>query len=438
MKSRSYTAVVLIGVSLILSVLGTVSLMVRSADVLQTSMLPISYAWSVMLDSWKQLPQAISGVGFERYLPTYLLHRPQEINATDFWNAGFSYGPTMILDTAVTQGVIGISALCAMIALFIRMATHIHARYQSIYHTIAVSMWIISLFLAPPLPVAFFLLSILLVTYDESSHQSIGVRPLGYVVLAMLIIPLLVGGSFLMLQMTRAEYGRSMVVQYVSSGNTARAYNEMTHVVAAMPMVSNYHITMSQLTISAVQALLVSSTPDETGQVSDEDAALVSTLANQAVSEAKRATILSPDNALMWAHVARVYQALIGNAQNADQYTVASYRQAIALDPINPTLHMDLGVVLAGLKQYDAALNEVRTALALKPDYPNAVYNLANIYRVKGDYDNANSAIEQLKKMTANDQKSLNQITELEDQIRKDKEASMESATPTLAPTPTP
>ncbi|HEY8749448.1 MAG TPA: tetratricopeptide repeat protein, partial [Tepidisphaeraceae bacterium] len=55
----------------------------------------------------------------------------------------------------------------------------------------------------------------------------------------------------------------------------------------------------------------------------------------------------------------------------------AAYRQIVNSEPANAeTLHL-LGLALAGQRRPAEAIIEFRQAIALKPDYGEAVYNLA-------------------------------------------------------------
>ena len=56
---------------------------------------------------------------------------------------------------------------------------------------------------------------------------------------------------------------------------------------------------------------------------------------------------------------------------------MAAQNQAISLDPGNPRLRLDLGGVYYSLQDYQTAGQAFAAAVTLKPDYPNAHYNLA-------------------------------------------------------------
>ena len=55
----------------------------------------------------------------------------------------------------------------------------------------------------------------------------------------------------------------------------------------------------------------------------------------------------------------------------------ALMEEAIALDPTNPTLFYNLGVVNAGENKTEEAISYYKKAIELKPDYGDAYMNLA-------------------------------------------------------------
>lgn len=201
-------------------------------------------------------------------------------------------------------------------------------------------------------------------------------------------------------------------------GDTALSYKKTAQAIELLPFVHQYRINMSQLSVAAAQNFYAAISANQNNEtLSQADLETITKLSDQATREAKLAIDLSPDDAVTWANIARLYSSLIGAAQNADQYAVAAFRKAISLDPINPVLHLDLATLVASMNQLDEAIGETKTAITLKPDYANAYYNLANFYRLKADYTNAKAAIEQTKKFTAINEESQNLVRQLEDAI---------------------
>ena len=57
------------------------------------------------------------------------------------------------------------------------------------------------------------------------------------------------------------------------------------------------------------------------------------------------------------------------------------------------------GASNAGLKKFDAAIHNYKQALIIKPDYADAYYNMANVFKVKGDLEEAIEAYKQALKL---------------------------------------
>ncbi len=71
---------------------------------------------------------------------------------------------------------------------------------------------------------------------------------------------------------------------------------------------------------------------------------------------------------------------------------IAAYRQAIALRPNYPEAHYNLGNGLFDTGHFDEALAACRQAIALRPGYAEAYSNLGNAFRYKGQLDDAIAA----------------------------------------------
>jgi Tfp pilus assembly protein PilF len=82
---------------------------------------------------------------------------------------------------------------------------------------------------------------------------------------------------------------------------------------------------------------------------------------------------------------------------------VGHYRRALVLDPANAALHNNLGGSILGAQgSIDDAVACFERAAALKPDYTEAHYNLANVLRAKGLFDLAASHYERVIALVPN------------------------------------
>jgi tetratricopeptide (TPR) repeat protein len=82
----------------------------------------------------------------------------------------------------------------------------------------------------------------------------------------------------------------------------------------------------------------------------------------------------------------------LGNAwQAAGQLdlAIASYRQAIALDPTCADAYSNLGNVQSEQRDYPAAITSYQSALQIRPVFPEALFNLGNAHATLGDNEAA-------------------------------------------------
>lgn len=380
-----------------------------------TGAMPISIGWSVLLESWKSLPNALFGFGIERYLAMFMKLRPELINQSEFWSTVFTKSATLPLHIGSVTGILGLIGF-----VWLGISSWITAKKTHATWSLRVSLLVFFLctFITPPHISLWITLLLLLFSLETPSQGVLMVKIPGFLVLS---VPALCAALLLFISTTRviqAETYASEGVIASQKGNTADSYKKTAKAIDLLPFVHQYRINMSQLSVAAAQnfyAAISANGKNET--LSQKDLETITKLSDQATREAKIALDLSPDDAVVWANMARLYSSLIGAAQNADQYAVAAFRKAIALDPINPVLYLDLATLVASMNQLEEAIQETRKAISLKPDYANAYYNLANFYRLKADYTNAKAAIEQTKKFTAINEESQNLVRQLEDAI---------------------
>ena len=84
--------------------------------------------------------------------------------------------------------------------------------------------------------------------------------------------------------------------------------------------------------------------------------------------------------------------ALIFQATNRVEESIAYYKKAITISPNEPDPFNNLGSLYKQLGDFDQALILIRQSLALKPDNANALINLGSIYRNLGQLDQALSS----------------------------------------------
>jgi len=184
-------------------------------------------------------------------------------------------------------------------------------------------------------------------------------------------------------KMLLADYYFTQSIKAAAANDGAKTYNLQIQAINLNPDNDAYHLSYSQTNLALADALA--------GQqnLTDQQKNTVIQLVQQAIREGRAAVTLNPNRAGNWENLSLIYRSLINFAQGADQWTITSLNQAIALDPANPRLRLDLGSLYFAAKDYNNAGQMFSQAVNLKPDYANAHYNLAQALKNLGSKDQA-------------------------------------------------
>jgi tetratricopeptide (TPR) repeat protein len=276
----------------------------------------------------------------------------------------------------------------------------------------------------------------------SAEHQkSVAERRLGKIapsiflllVVVVVGIPLYFVTRFMISDFT---FQQSLVAE--SENNGLLTYQLQTAAISMFPYRDIYYRSFSQTNLALANALAINHPKNATPSAQTQKDIL--TLIQQSINAGRAAITVAPVTSFDWNNLSSIYRSLIGFGQNADQFTILTMNQAIALDPNNPQQYVDLGGVYYQLGQYDKAITEFQAAANLKQDYANAYYNLGHAYEQKGQFDQALQAFQTVKQLVSgNDanEKIIDQdIDTLNTQINAAKNPAQAQKTPQVSPVP--
>lgn len=362
--------------------------------------------WNVAVDALKVSP--VLGIGPGNYITAFSRFRPIGYNATDLWPIRYATGRDMFLTILTEAGMLGFAGLIILlIAVYKRVRSD--SKEMSIAtlkeNPAAVSLCILLLLMAlfPATTLLIIFLFVLLALFSKVSHTSLHLTTLGVtgatsklpaIIISLPVIVAAVVFSF--------YFGRSLVAEYIfKQGVNALARNEgqntydkIRRAAILSPSVDRYHSSFSQVNLLIARNLAQKQAtgPEGSGPagtLTDAERTTLTQLVQQAINEAKAAVALNPQRAGNWEVLAQTYRAVMPIAKGADNFAIQTYTQAVALDPVNPNLRINLGGIYYGLKRYDEAIRVLELAVATKPDLANSHYNLAFAYRDAGKLDDA-------------------------------------------------
>ena len=174
-------------------------------------------------------------------------------------------------------------------------------------------------------------------------------------------------------------FSKTPCLLYTSRTNDGReVYTNLQKAVQVNPYIEKYRNQFAQMN------LLLANNIARKENITDDERKAAGQFVQQSIAEAKALVALNPNRASNWNTLAVIYRNIINVAQGADAWTVASYQEAIKHDPANPLLHLNLGGVFYGAKNYEGSTMAFERAVSLKPDWANAHYNYCLLYTSSG------------------------------------------------------
>jgi len=373
------------------------------------TLLPYSSSWAIAVETFKQKP--LLGVGLVNFISAFNRFRPVSFNQTDFWNLRFGVASSFLFQLWTELGLLG---LAAFVLLSVSLGKYIKkSKNISEFAGLMAAIFFL-LFLPQNFPLLFALFVLLAWASETKEKLALGLRgnfrwlPLAGVIL--LFSPLV----WFAARAYEGEIYFKKSLDALAKNDGLGTYNNQIKAIQKNPYRVDFRLSYSQTNLALANS--IASNPPS-GQLTDQDRNNISQLVQQAIREARAATALNPTNAITWENLAQVYRQIINFAQGADQWAIASYQQAVANDPINPRLRLDLGGLFYALGNYDEAQKIFRIAVELKPDYANGWYNLAAAYREDKKYQQAYQAMQQTLALVPTDsadwQKAKQELDEL-------------------------
>jgi tetratricopeptide (TPR) repeat protein len=349
-------------------------------------------AKKVALD--KEKTDLIFGMGPGRFWRAWDLHKPEGVNLSAFWNSDFSYGIGFIPSLIVSQGWLSGLAwifLLLVIAFSVVRAILVYWRDPSEKNGLlifailpVVYLWSLLIFRVPGLAilaVAFAFLGWLMLAEKETglstNEWKVGktekskelMRRVSwpiFVVLGVVIVYLVSSIVSLLL----FWYGGSLA----SRGKLDQSFS----VVSAATWLGRsdvYERRLSEIKVAQINHFLQTAT----GTPEQAQAKFLS-LFNDALSHATKAQNIDNNNYLNWLSVARVYGVAVPlQIKGAEEQAMSAYQKALSLNPTNPSIWYEMSVLSISAKKPDEAKDRLKKAIALKANYLEARFSLAQL-----------------------------------------------------------
>ncbi len=335
------------------------------------SYLDLRSSWVIAVETLKT--KALTGVGLGNFLEAFTRFRPASFNMTNLWSSSLLISGLGILQVWAELGLLG------LISVVLVVLSVIKKRKENGFGQVLL-LGLLALLLPPTFLVVFLLFWVTASNFDETNEVKI-VLPLGengFNILPYLFsLVLLVGTGFGVYKVALATIGdfyyrQSLLMATKNDGSGT--YNNQIKAIGMNPNLADYRAVYSQTNLALASNFLNVGTGET---VSTENKEKASTLIQQAVREAQAAVSLDKNVGAYWANLGSIYQSLVGMIDNALDWSVQSYQQAAAVDPINSNYNMSLGSLMYGSQNYPMAERYFEEAIVDKNNFANAWYNRA-------------------------------------------------------------
>jgi len=418
-----------------------------------TNLPPFRLSWYAAVEILKNPITAFFGVGVDNFASIFTRVKDIAYNQSPLWQFySFNYSRSAILHLFTETGFFGFLVFSFFIFSILKQLIfpHLHQSssiYINIHKSLSISFiyLLICLFLFPPSLIIWFLLFLVIAKISQISDRDVvnqvstnltkkidltELLPF-YITTIVFSLIFLLGFGYLLGRSYAAEY---YFKQSLISKSINEIYKKQFKAIQLNPYIEKFHREYAflnlnialNITLKELQKMSEEKNIEKNKQKIEELKLEFYSLVNQAINEGKWLIKLNSQNSINWASLAEIYRSIIGQAEKADIFSISSYQRAIVADPQNPTYRLNLGGIYYSLGNFEEATKIFEQAVVLKPDWPNAYYNLAWANFQKQNYQAAVAAMENVtrlldpKKYRADYEKAKKELEEFKKKLPKE------------------
>lgn len=330
--------------------------------------LDVNSSWTIASESLKYRP--LQGIGIGNYVEAFNKWRPASFNSTKNWTGSFGWAADGGMQLWTELGIVGLIMGILMVLGFARAQENKGGKFM------VLTLGLVLLLM--PFNFVSLVLVGWLVTRDIKTREMKLMLKVGEAGMngapIILLVFVLIGGAIGLYWGTRVLLGEiylknSLVAASANDGGGT--YNWQIKAITANPNNAEYRRIYSQTNL--VLATGIASSKD----ITDDQKQKAAVLMQQSAREGKSAVALDNQNVKYWTNLASIYRQLVGSVDGAADWSYQAYVQAMALDPVDPSLRLDFGGLLYAAGRYEEADRLFEQVVSLKSDLPNGWYNWA-------------------------------------------------------------
>jgi len=343
---------------------------------------------------------AFFGIGPNKFIDAWRLHKDPTINQTIFWNTDFRGGNGYITTSFVTTGVLGALAWLSFLGLFL------YAGFRMLFKTVhadkfwyfigsssfvaATYLWGMSLIYLPGASI--LLLAALFTTIMFAAYMEIVGAPVitlsvqrnkrAAIVLVGLVMLVVVGSASVMYYAGRhfsAVYAYTNTVSSVVPGTTLSEVEQGIARAFAIVQNDTYARQVANYQLAKINSLLTITEPTVEQQQEFQNAII------NGINSAQRAVELDDTDALNWSVLGGVYSILVAAGETEVlERALEAIGNARRYAPSNPSYVLQEAQLHVRAQNIDRARELIAEAVSMKSNYTAALSFLAEIELATG------------------------------------------------------
>jgi len=357
------------------------------------------YVWEAALTAWDaNWKNRIIGTGTETFAWTFYQYKPAGHNGTSEWDFLYNKAHNEYLNFLATTGMFGLGSYLIVIGMilswFIKtIRANTQNTHTSFFNASLFAGWcslLITNFFGFSVVVTqllFFLIPAVFFVFngDTGKQEYKKELPLsdGLAKGCMAVAVVLVISCLAFLSVIWwADKTYTAGYRFSRAGLSAKAYQPLSDAIRLNPNEPIYHDeyanTLASLALAAAQ---------------NQDATLAATLASYALAQNDRALAISPGNVNFWKSRTKILYALSDLDPSLLPDAVKALQRARTLSPNDPKILYNLAILSGRTGDGRQAMDYLKEAIRLKPNYRDAYYALYLFYNDMKETDEAKAII---------------------------------------------
>jgi cytochrome c-type biogenesis protein CcmH/NrfG len=381
--------------------------------------LDLNSAWVIAVENLKVNP--IFGVGPGNFIEAFSRFRPASFNLSALWSTTFGVSSVGLLNLWTELGTVGLVIILLLVKGLWKK------RNEGFFVEIVVLG--LAFLLLPPTFLTWLLMVWVLSSFWGEVKTIKLILPVGeknfnvmpYLVSLLLLV--VVGFSgYKMTKFLMADYYWRVSLVATSKNDGSGAYNNQIKAIALNPNLADYRAVYAQTNLALAQNFL---NVKEGEEISAENKEKASTLVQQAVREAQAAVNLDSRISAYWTNLGSIYASLVGVVDGTLDWSLQSFQQAGVIDPVNPSIYMQLGSMMYGTKDYASAERYFEEVVTNKNNYANAWYNWAYAAKQQNKLQDAVTRLNQAVALVPSDSEDYTKAKEELNSWQKELDAAV-------------